>query len=381
METINYRNYKRGDEPGLALLFMRAFQMNGKSFIRTKRSIKWRYIQSPGFEPEMIQIAEDMEKKRIVGAIYVNPIEKMRCKGKEYLVGHINDVSCDPDYTRQGIATCLMKMAVKYMKQKGCDLAMLVTGSDSIARNKIYLKFGFQDVRPLNVYFNFPAPTRLIQMLPQFFPLFPLIILISLFPRSIIKIATKLNSFFKDVGFEICHGKGHIKYRQSINTIIPKYYDFNSKYTLKKLKWAKIDVPYEREIPSYVFIKKNTHIIGGASLTYEKFYFSQFHLILKIGIIHELYIDLERIPTRTLRILVYSYLLDKVMKAAIKRKLGIIIFSGDRKNHVLHSGLIRLGFLKLKASVLMVNDFDTKLDYQKLKKPIFLPTYLTSGHP
>lgn len=381
METINYRNYKRGDETRLAILFMRAFQMNGKSFIRTKRSVKWRYIQSPNFEPEMIQIAEDKEKKRIVGAIYVNPIEKMRYSGKEYLVGHINDVSCDPEYTRQGIATHLMKMALNYMKQKGCDLAMLVTGSNSIARNKIYLKFGFRDVRPLYFYFNFPNPLSLINTIPHFLPLFPLFVLLSFIPRNIIKLAIKLNSFFSDISSEIYHGKGHIIYKNSINNIMPKYYEMYSKFSSRKLTWAKINVPYKREIPSYIFIKKNERILGGASLTHENFYISRLDLVLKIGIVHEIFINQNSFPSLKLSSLAFSYLLDKIMKAAIHKKLGILIYSGDSSNHILNNNFLKLGFLKLKGSVFMIKEFNESIDYTKLKKPLYLPTYLTSGHP
>ena len=67
MVNIIYRHYQKGDDEQLADLFNRAFQMNGFGFVRTPKNWKWRYFNSPGFEAEMIQIAEDIESNKIVG--------------------------------------------------------------------------------------------------------------------------------------------------------------------------------------------------------------------------------------------------------------------------------------------------------------------------
>jgi GNAT superfamily N-acetyltransferase len=91
--------------------------MNGGSFVRTPKIVHWRYPKSPNFEPEQVQIAEDPNEDKIVGAIYANLVERVPLNNKEYLVADINDVSCHPEYTGRGIAKNLMKMAFDYMKE------------------------------------------------------------------------------------------------------------------------------------------------------------------------------------------------------------------------------------------------------------------------
>jgi len=381
MGNIIYRHYQRGDEYQLTVLFMKDFQMNGKSLIRTQRSLTWRHMDSPQFEPEMVQIAEDKVEKKIVGAVYVNPVEKILIKGKEYLVGNINDVSCHPDYTKRGIATNLMKKAIEYMEQKGCELAFLITGSDSIARNRIYLKKGFHDFTNLKIYINFPNLFNLFKNVTFLLPLAPLIALISFIPRIILNFNVKFNSFFRDVNFEITHGEKHHQYKKEINSLMPKYYEFFSKYSKQKLNWARINVPYKREIPSYVFVKKRKKIICGASITHEYVYISKFNFKLKIGIIHEIFLSQEIISNKKLGSLTLTYLIDKIMKAAISRNLGILLYYGDFKDHFLSRGFSKLGFLKLKGSVFMVKILEKKNNSMKMRKPIFIPTYSSLGYP
>jgi len=381
MRNIIYRHYQRGDEYQLTVLFMKAFQMNGKSLIRTQRSLTWRYIDSPHFEPEMVQIAEDKKNKKIVGAVYVNPVENIQIKGKECLVGNINDVSCHPDYTKRGIATNLMKNAVDYMKHKGCELSLLITGSDSIARNRIYSKIGFHDLTDLKIYFNFPHLFSLYKNLPLLLPLTPLIVLISFIPRIILNLKVKFNSFFNDFDYEIIHGKKHYHYKNALNSIMPKYYEFFSNYSKQKLKWAKINVPYKREIPSYILIKKRKKIIGGASITHEYIYVSKFNFKLKIGIIHEIFLSREIFSNKKSESLALSYLIDKIMKAAISRNLGILLYYGDMSDHFLNRGFSKRGFLNLKGSVFMVKILEKKINSMNMRKPIFIPTYSSLGYP
>ena len=144
MVNIIYRNYQNGDEEQLADLYNKAFQMNGPGYLRTKENLNWRYIQYPGFESGMIQIAEDIDNNKIVGAVYVNPVEKVRLNGEICLIGSINDVSCHPRYIRKGIASNLMKMAMEYMKKTECMFDIIIADiSDPIEEGpalKIYTK-------------------------------------------------------------------------------------------------------------------------------------------------------------------------------------------------------------------------------------------------
>ena len=141
MVNIIYRHYETGDEQGLADLFNISFQQNGAAFVRSTKNWIWRFVQSPGFEPEMCQVAVDTDNSLIIGAVYANPIENIPIGNKIYLVGDINDVSCHPNYTKRGIATKLMKMALDYMREKGCDFSFLSTGYEGFARKKLYKKY------------------------------------------------------------------------------------------------------------------------------------------------------------------------------------------------------------------------------------------------
>ena len=82
MGNIIYRHYKSGDDQQLANLFNITFQQGGGGMVRTPKRWAWRYVQSPGFKPEMCQIAEDIDKNIIVGAVYANLIEKSRGASK-----------------------------------------------------------------------------------------------------------------------------------------------------------------------------------------------------------------------------------------------------------------------------------------------------------
>ena len=85
MVNIIYRHYKPGDEEGLAKLFNKAFPMDLGGYVRTPKNWLWRYVQSPNFEPEMCQIAEDSDTNLIVGVIYVNLVEDIIIGGDTYL--------------------------------------------------------------------------------------------------------------------------------------------------------------------------------------------------------------------------------------------------------------------------------------------------------
>jgi len=84
MVKINYRCYQEDDDQQLADLYNLAFQMNGAGFVRTPKEWNWRYVQSPNFEPEMVQIAEDKDLNIIIGAVHVNLIENLVFGHKQY---------------------------------------------------------------------------------------------------------------------------------------------------------------------------------------------------------------------------------------------------------------------------------------------------------
>ncbi|MFW9898886.1 MAG: GNAT family N-acetyltransferase [Candidatus Thorarchaeota archaeon] len=383
MVNIIYRHFQEGDDPQLADLFNRAFQMNGLSVIRTPKNWNWRYFQSPSFEPEMCQIAEEIEQKKIVGAVYVNLIEKISFNGIEYLVGEINDVSCHPDFIKRGIATNLMKMAINYMEKKGCDISILGADYDGHARKKIYLKLGYFDVDRGYTFLQFPNLFKLTKDIIALAILFPVFFTISYIPRFLSRLRIKYNNFFKKFSWEINDNKRHIEFLEAVNEIIPKYYAGFPLYSKRKFEWARMKVPAKRQRPTYIMIKKRTKIIGGAVITHQNIYAFKYGIKFRIGIIHDIFLDKTQFTNKKNLHLGYIYLIDKIIKAATQRNIGILTYMATSKDFDLHKALKGMNFFKLKGQTTMIKPIkkNIKITNFFFKKPLFLPTYVSLGVP
>jgi hypothetical protein len=79
--------------------------------------------------------------------------------------------------------------------------------------------------------------------------------------------------------------------------------------------------------------------------------------------------------------LVYIYLIDKIMKAARKRKIGLLLFSCVDSDIALQKALTSSGFLKHRGSIIMIKDLTDKERFSKPRKPLFIPTYISLGFP
>ncbi|TFF98613.1 MAG: GNAT family N-acetyltransferase [Promethearchaeota archaeon] len=380
MHNIIYRNYKKGDDAQLAYLYMKAFQENSISYIRTAKIERWRYFKSPDFEPEMIQIAEDVDNNMIVGAVFVNLIETLLIDDKSYVVGDINDVSCHPDYTQQGIATKLMENAINYMEQKKCDISILTADYYGIARKKLYLRFGFKDVTHLNAYVNFCHYFRLIRDVPLLLWLTPLIFSLSYLSRAFFRFKIHKNSYFKNFSSHIVHNSHHKKFAELFNKIIPNYYEGYSNYYKEKVNWARKNVPHSQEQPTYVLIRNKKRIIGVASLTFERLYITPLKKTVRIGLIHEFAIEKETFPSKEYLQMGIAYLIDKVMKAAILRNIGVLLYEGDSRDEDIKKGFQLLNFRIINSGVLMMKQFNN-VDIRQNKTPWFVPTYVSLGFP
>ena len=381
MVNIKYRHYQEGDDQQLAELFNRAFQMNGLSVVRTPKTVNWRYVKSPNFEPEMCQIAEDIDCEKIVGAVYTNLIERVPFNGNEYLVGDINDVSCHPDYTRRGIATNLMKLAINYMEKKGCDISMLTADYNGHARKRIYLKLGYFDVDREYRFIQFPNLFKLMKDILASLILFPVFFTISFIPRILNRIRIKLNPFFSDFSFEINNNRKHFEYMKAVNKIMPNYYTGFPIYNKRKFEWARIKVPASRHRPTYVLMKKKERIIGGAVITHQNIYNSKHGIKFRIGLIHDIFLDKTQFNNKRNLHLGYIYLNDKIIKAATRRKVGILIHLVTFKDYDLHRALRNMNYLKFKAESIMMKTLKENIRISKFKKPLFLPTYISMGVP
>lgn len=377
MVNIIFRHYREGDEKQLADLFNRTFKRS--VVIRTSTGWHWRYVRSPGFEPKMCQIAEDVDKKNIVGTILVNLIETRPLDKKEYLIGDINDVSTHPDYTKKGIATQLMENSIKYMKEKGCDFSMLSTGLKGFARSKIYQKFGYFDIE--KEYF-FVQILNVIQLVRDFFGfafLFPILFILSYLPRILNRLRIKFKTFLKDFSYEINHNTKHFEYMSAINRIGPSNYEGYPGYDQFKFNWARIKVPTNHNKPTYILVKKKSKIVGGAVITHQYVKAINYRLKLRLGIIHEIFLD-ESMSSNSYNInLAYIYLIDKIIKAATQRHLGVLLYTSSVNANYLNKAFKGMSFFRIQNGVVMAKELKKNLKFPKLKKPLFIPTYLTLG--
>ena len=381
MKNIIYRTYNKGDETQLADLFNKSFQMNGASFIRTPKSWNWRYVQSPLFESEMIQIAEDINLKKLVGAICVNLVEEINFEGKKLLKGEINDVSCLPEYTRKGIAKNLMNRAISYMKSKGCDISMLSADFHGFPRKKIYLKYGFEDIDRELVFIWFPKVFQLMKDFPLFWMLFPIVIPFSYIPRLIYRVCLKKSALNSKLSFEIVRNGKHFQYMRALNRIMGKYYEGFYPYSETKYSWARINVPTKKDQPTYVIVKKNDVIIGGAEFSCTNIHSFRFKFKFKIGIVHEIFLDKSAFYSNVAIQNGYSYLIDKLLIAASRRSVGVLIFFISSFENDLHYALRRMSLVNFKGASIMIKRLKKKIQIGKLAKPLYIPTHVSFSLP
>jgi len=381
MVNIIYRNYQTGDDEQLADLYNKAFQMNGPGYLRTKENLNWRYVQYPGFEPEMIQIAEDTDNNKIVGAVYVNPVEKVKLNGEICLIGSINDVSCHPSYIKKGIASNLMKMAIDYMSKKRCDISFLTADYHGFPRNKIYSKFGYVDIDRAFMFINFPNIFQLFKDIPGLLFLIPSLFIISYVPRIITRVLTKFNSKVKSFSYKISYKLNHNEYAKISKNIIKKYYTGVPIYNIRNIKWARIKVPGQKQKPTYITIQEGEEIIGGAKITQFDIYAIKFGIKIRFGIIHEIFLDKSRFDLEKSLKCGYKYLIDKVLKAATRRGIAGLLFITSSIDLYLIKALTSMLFIKLKGASVMAKIFNKDFDNIKLNKPIYIPTYISLSIP
>ncbi|MFX0178369.1 MAG: GNAT family N-acetyltransferase [Candidatus Hodarchaeota archaeon] len=381
MVNIIYRNYEIGDDEQLADLFNKAFQMNDANYLRTKENLNWRYVQYPGFEPEMVQVAEDVDNMKIVGAVYVNPVDEVILNDKICLIGSINDVSCHPSYIKKGIASNLMKMAIDYMNKKKCDISVLLTDYNGFPRKKIYSKFGYIDIDKAFIFINFPNIFQLIKNIPGFLFSIPFLFIISYLPRIITRVITKLNSQVKRFYYKITYNTNHIEYARIFNNIIRKYYTGIPIYNVRKIIWTNIKVPEQKRKPTYITIHEGEKIIGGSKITQLDIYAKKFGIRLSFGIIHEIFLDKSRFNSKRSLKFGYKYLIDKILKAATRRSIAGLLFVTSSIDLYLINILTSMFFIKMKSVSVMAKFFNKNFENFKLNKPIYIPTYNSFSIP
>jgi hypothetical protein len=327
----------------------------------------------------MCQVAEDIKKKKIVGAIQVNLIEMRPFNQKKYLIGDINDVSTHPDYVNRGIASKLMENSIEYMNSRGCDFSMLSTGLKGIARSKIYKKFGYFDIERHCYFIQIPNSLSLIRSFFGFAFFYPAFFTISYLPRLLSRLKMKSKKILKDFSYNINHNRNHDDFMDAVNKINPKIYEGYPAYDHTKFNWARVEVPSKQNKPTYIIIRKGDKIVGGAVITHQNIRAWKYKLKLRIGILHEIFLDEDVYSNPNEVSLGYMYLIDKIVRAANHRHLGVLLYTSSLNAKYLNQAFKGMSFFKIQNDVIMVKELKENIKFPKLKKPLFIPTYLALG--
>ncbi|MHA1821005.1 MAG: GNAT family N-acetyltransferase [Promethearchaeota archaeon] len=387
-DKIIFRNFKEGDEEGLAVVFNRAFQQNGGSFLRTPNTFYWRYVRYPDYEPEIINLAEDTENNKIVGSVMGNVQEEF-FNGKKYLVGVVNDVSTLPGYGGKGIARNLVKMALNYFISKGADIASLGADPNGFPRSKIYIPLGFKDITKAVAIFYFTNFKTLIRQIPLIIPLIPLIFPLRL-PYYIKKL--KYLSLYKKKKtkyiIEIKKNTATEEFRRRFNEVAPKIYDGVHIFSKEEWKWARIDVPIKMFRPIQIVIrdKGTKKIVAGAILTAQNIYASKFGIKIRLAPIKNFFVDYtflkmgqkknehnqnNKIILKELKE-IYELLYIGIISASIHKENAVTIGLFD-KNDVLKIHCAKLmGFVPVVGGTHMMKDLKKRVEDLGIKKPIYV---------
>ena len=139
------RNYKKGDEIGLAKILSECFGP-----ITPKQLLQWysreRVDPNDVFvaeaDGELVSTVEIISRKLLVG-------EKIYLR-----TGAIAGVCTDSDYRKKGIATNVMRRALDLKKSKGVSSASLYTELDNPAR-RVYERLGFIDLTAFRTFIKY----------------------------------------------------------------------------------------------------------------------------------------------------------------------------------------------------------------------------------
>lgn len=368
---IAYRNYHKGDEDQLAEVFNRCFS-HATGFKRTPQTILWRYLHRPNGSPREIQIAEDVGRKKIVGVIF-STIETYTFNSHLYRAGSINDVAVLPEYGKQGIASQMLKRAIKFMEEQQCEIATLTAAPKGHARKKMYVPAGWQNVISQHLWLQF---TPLIgRYLPLFLPMLPVTLLVKWWYRKRVRQFETAN-----IKFTIHHPHPSSSVSQSTsrqlmhlyNKVSPRWIEGNFPITEPEWIYFREKAPTENLAPSYVIIRKEDRIIGFANFLREWYFVDKLGFRIPIAIVHEWVldpdvVDLAEIPK------ILAVLFMKLHQASFERKCAVIMFPSTPRHALLNNVLRRLRLVKGPGGVFMLNVLSNKLRIATIKagkKPI-----------
>ena len=128
-------------------------------------------------------------------------------------------------------------------------------------------------------------------------------------------------------------------------------------------------------------IKKDDVIIGRSVITHQNLYAFKYGIKIRVGLIHEVFIDEKIFKNKQDLHLGYIYLIDKIMRAATRRSVALLICFSSSRNYRLNNAFKRFNFLRLRDSVMMIKELREDIKVPRVKKPLFIPTSLSFGVP
>ncbi len=359
---IEYRTYNSGDEEELAQLFNICFHDSGTGFLRTPKSILWRYLNRPGGKPEEIQIAVDSENKKIVGSISC-PIENLIFNNEPFKAGSINDVAVLPNYRGMGIAKKLLQRTIDFMKSENCKISSLIADPKGHARSHIYLPYGWQDIVKIEVWVKLNL--LILRYFPVIFPLAPALLFNRLkhklslkkLERKLLKLNFKVKIIHPENNIPIPKEESEI-YRCMLNDNSKKY--FNGFVEILKDDWEHFreNTLLTSLAPTYVVLYKNQEIIGFSTFTRQWFYLEKIGFRIPLAITREFIIDRRLFSNSNEFILTSSFLVEKTIEASNNRNCSALLFSVSAQNKILNSILRSKRLLHHSGGVLMYKNLD-----------------------
>lgn len=357
---IEYRTYEPGDESGLADVFNYAFQSNGGGFLRTPKSITWRYRNRPGGKPQEIVLAVDKDKQKIVSCLYAT-IEHYFFQGQCYTVGSINDVGTLPSYTGQGISKKLMARAIDFMASEGCDYSALVADPNGHPRKKIYSPAGYEDYCKQVVWFNFTNPVSAVRYLPPFLPLFPALAV----RRGISAIWTKFGLdrlktqgiifkiFHPDITGSLQMGTklGHQLCRL-LHDAGTRQYDAFEPFEWDEWRYFRVRPNQRGLYPSFAVAFHNEEPVGFTSLTRQWMYVVKAGIHFPLAFMRDIVVDHAAIGGKVGVSLIndiYTGLAMSISTAAYQRRCGMVVINSTPTFRLWNRGMRAAGVIEVPA--------------------------------
>jgi ribosomal protein S18 acetylase RimI-like enzyme len=434
---IIYRNFKPGDEFGLANTFNFGFQQNGAFQAKTAHNFHWRYIDFPGYEPRQINVAEDEDTGEIVGCVMGAPQDYL-FGGKSFTFGLINDVTTVPGYGGRGIAKNLMKMALNYFQDKNMDFSSLSADPHGFPRAKIYCPLGYEDNCNTNTLVHFTSYKMLARRMPIMIPFLPALSVLwipafipylkyrSSFRKTPFKISEpkeiiagvdseadqndgsvnsdidkKIQDYLDSLStgrytVEILHYKGTEEFRVRMNEICSNQFEGYHPYSREEWIWSRKGSSRMYK-SSHIAIRdsKTDKIIAGSIITSHNEYINMIGAKMRTGTFKNLFLDEPHITAelgiKTAKVSndsalnsrtevigksigeMYKILFLGTIKASLYRKNCITLMMNTKKFRNMWWAGMSVGFRGFMGGVHMVKPLKIGLKYPGTAKK---PLYL-----